>query len=277
MPWRALTLEADAEAAEALGDALLGAGAVVVTILEPQSPVCAVCALLPMQADPSAVLREAMAELGLGTAPPFTVELVEDEDWVRRTQAQFKPLVFGDRLWVGPGWHEPPAGSPAAIVRIDPGMAFGTGSHPSTRLMLEYLAGALRGGERVLDYGCGSGILAVAAAKLGASAVDAVDIDPQSVTTTLENAARNGVEVRTTLPEQLVPGVYDVVVANILAQPLILLAPLLAARLAPGGRLALAGLLDSQADEVMAAYAPFLRTRRALGMEGWSLVEGVRP
>jgi ribosomal protein L11 methyltransferase len=143
--------------------------------------------------------------------------------------------------------------------------------------MLEYVAAALRGGERVLDYGCGSGILAVAAAKLGASEVDGVDIDPQSVLTTTENAARNGVTVRASLPEQLGAGVYDVVLANILAQPLILLAPLLASRVARSGRIALSGVLETQAEEVAAAYAPLLdRVRVAKASEGWALVEGIR-
>jgi ribosomal protein L11 methyltransferase len=275
MPWRALTLEVDAEAADVLGDALLAAGALSVTVLDPQSERSRVSALLAMDADPQAVLRDACADAAL-VPPPFTLELVPDDDWVRRTQAQFTPIVFGERLWVGPGWHEPPAGTRAAVVRIDPGMAFGTGSHPSTRLMLEYLASQIKGGERVLDYGCGSGILAVAAAKLGAAGVDAVDIDPQSVLTTTENAARNGVPVRAAAAEALAPGVYDVVVANILAQPLILLAPLLAARVAPRGRIALAGILDTQAAEVAAAYAPFFAMETRLRLDGWSLLEGGR-
>ncbi|HWA39879.1 MAG TPA: 50S ribosomal protein L11 methyltransferase [Burkholderiales bacterium] len=276
MPWLALSFAVDAEEADVMGDALLGAGAHSVTVDDPQSPTCRVTALLAEAADARAVLASAARDCGVAAPARFVVERVEDEDWVRRTQAQFKPIAIGDRLWVGPGWHEPPAGTRAAVVRIDPGLAFGTGSHPSTRLMLEYLAGRISGNERVLDYGCGSGILAVAAARLGAAAVDAVDIDPQSVEATTANAARNAVRVRAALPDALPAGDYDVVVANILAQPLILLAPLLAARVAPQGTIALAGLLEAQADEVRTAYEPYFHTRRALAQEGWSLVEGTK-
>jgi ribosomal protein L11 methyltransferase len=275
MPWLALTLEVDAAAAEALGDALLEAGALSVTVLEPESPACRVTALLAHDATPGVFVREAERVLGAGRPSRHRVEEVADEDWVRRSQSQFVPIVLGERLWIGPSWHQPPEGT-AAVARIDPGMAFGTGSHPSTRLVLEYLADVIEGGERVLDYGCGSGILAVAAAKLGASQVDAVDIDPLSVATAAANAALNGVALQPTLPDLLAPGVYDVVVANILAQPLVLLAPLLAARTRPGGRIALSGILETQAVEVAAAYAPFFLTRQDRTREGWALVEGAR-
>jgi ribosomal protein L11 methyltransferase len=162
------------------------------------------------------------------------------------------------------------------VVRLDPGLAFGTGSHPTTRLVLGELESRLRGGERVLDYGCGSGILAIAAARLGAAAVDAVDIDPQAVTTTAENADANGVALRAFLPEALPPGTYDCVISNILAQPLIVLAPLLAARAAPGARIALAGLLDAQAEEVAAAYRGDFDMAVAASLDGWALLAGVR-
>ena len=274
MPWLALTLEVDPASADALGDALLEAGALSVTVLEPDSPACRVSALLAEDADVESFLREARA-LGASTPHGHRTDRVDDEDWVRRSQAQFMPIELGKRLWIGPSWHEPPSAA-RAVARIDPGMAFGTGSHPSTRLALEFLADCVRGGERVLDYGCGSGILAVAAAKLGASEVDAVDIDPLSVATATANAALNGVPVRTSLPDQLAPGVYDVVVANILAQPLVLLAPLLAARTGPSGRIALSGILDPQVEEVAAAYAPYFRVSMERGLDGWSLVEGVR-
>jgi ribosomal protein L11 methyltransferase len=276
MAWLALTLEVDAAAADVLGEALLARGAQSVTVDDPQAERCSLSALLALDADPRAVLREAARECGFAEPPPCTVARVEDEDWVRRTQSQFAPFAVGDRLWVGASWHEPPAGTGAAIVRIDPGLAFGTGSHPSTRLALEHLALGLRGGERVLDYGCGSGILAVSAAKLGASEVDAVDIDPQSVATTAANAALNAVEVRAALPDALEPRAYDLVVANILAQPLILLAPLLGARAAPGGRIVLSGILETQAWEVAAAYAPRFAIRTERTLEGWALLAGVR-
>jgi ribosomal protein L11 methyltransferase len=203
--------------------------------------------------------------------PKYGVARVEDEDWVRRSQAQFSPLRIG-RLWVGAGWHEPEPG--CAVVRLDPGMAFGTGSHPTTQLVLRFVERAVAGGERVLDYGCGSGILAIAAAKLGAAKVDATDIDPVAVETAAANAQRNQVELGLCAPEELGSGVYDIVLANILSQPLIVLAPLLAARTGPGGRIALAGILDSQADDVAAAYAPWFTVTVPLRQDGWSLLEG---
>src|SRR5919106_4443402 len=160
-----------------------------------------------------------------------------------------------------------------ACVRLDPGLAFGTGSHPSTRLVLEFIERHVRGGESVLDYGCGSGILAIAAAKLGAAHVDAVDVDPQAVETTLANARANRVDVNATLPDALSDGQYDLMLANILAQPLIVLAPLLATR---GTRVVLSGILDSQADEVIGAYARWFEMSVPAHEEGWALVAGKR-
>jgi ribosomal protein L11 methyltransferase len=200
---------------------------------------------------------------------------VADEDWVRRSQAQFAPVSIGERLWVGPGWEAAPRGN-ATIVRIDPGLAFGTGSHPTTRLVLAFVEQRVRGGESILDYGCGSGILAIAAAKLGASRVDAVDSDPEAVRSTAANAEANRVTVQACLPEELPPDRYDLVVSNILAQPLIVLAPLLGARVLRGGRLALSGILESQAAEVVRAYSSLLDCRVAGVDEGWALVEGMR-
>ncbi len=276
MPWLALTLEVDAASADAFGDALLAAGALSIAVDEPEAPTCRLSALLALAARPEDLLREAAAACGMASLPGFSVSRVEDDDWVRRSQAQFTPFTVGKRLWVGPSWHEPPDGSTAAVVRIDPGLAFGTGSHPSTRLVLEFLAEAIAGGESVLDYGCGSGILAVAAAKLGAPDVDAVDIDPLSVRTAAANAALNAIRLHAALPDALAPRVYDVVVANILAQPLILLAPVLAACAAPGARIALSGILSSQAGEVAAAYEPYFATSVPRSLDGWSLVEGLR-
>jgi ribosomal protein L11 methyltransferase len=275
MPWHALALEVGAEAADALGEALLSAGAQSVTVDDPQAERCAVTALFEVGARLDEALAQAARECGLHPLPGFSVTTVEDDDWVRRTQAQFAPIVVGERLWLGPSWHEPPVGWPGAVVRIDPGLAFGTGTHPSTRLMLDYLASRVRGGERVLDYGCGSGILAVAAAKLGAGQVDGVDIDPQAVAVTAANAAANGVRIGSYASDALPPGDYHLVVANILAQPLILLAPLLASR-AQAGRIALSGILDGQAEEVAQAYEPFFRMAVHASLDGWSLLEGVR-
>ena len=274
MPWLALTVEIEAAAAEPLSDALLDAGAQSVSIDSPDAARPSVCALFAQRADAEILLARAARYCGLARAPAFAVARVEDDDWVRRTQRQFTPLEIGAKLWIGASWHQPPRNRLA--LRLDPGLAFGTGSHPTTRLALEFLAARVRGGERVLDYGCGSGILAIAAAKLGATLVDAVDVDPLAIETTAANAATNGTRVRVALPEGLPPATYDLVTANILAQPLIVLAPLLASRTAPGGTIALAGVLVSQADEVAAAYAGWFDMRQASTDDGWALLEGAR-
>lgn len=273
MPWLAVTLELDAALAEPFSEALLEAGAESVWLENPTEERNTVNALLAAGSAPADLVAAACGHCGLGAPPAFTVSRVEDADWVRRTQAQFTPLRSG-RLWVGAGWHEPDPG--CVVVRIDPGMAFGTGSHPTTRLMLRYVERVVAGGESVLDYGCGSGILAIAAAKLGARQVDGTDIDPGALETAAENARLNGVALGLRAPEAVGPALYDIVLANILAQPLIVLAPLLAARCARGGRIALAGLLESQAEEVAAAYAPWFTMSAPAREEGWSLLEGVK-
>ena len=274
MPCLAVTMQVDAALADALADALLEAGAQSVAIDQPDSAMPSVQALLAPQTDPAALIAAAAAACGIADAPAFGIARVDDQDWVRLTQAQFSPLIVGRRLWVGAHWHEPPADR--LVVRLDPGLAFGTGSHPTTRLSLRLLESRLRGGERVLDYGCGSGILAIAAARLGAAAVDAVDVDAQAVEVAATNAAENRVTVRTFLPEALPPDQYDVVIANILAQPLIVLAPLLASLVVRGGRLALSGLLSTQAEEVRAAYAPWIDWSEVQNEDAWALIAGVR-
>jgi ribosomal protein L11 methyltransferase len=266
MPWRALTLRVDRAAAETFSDALLDAGAQSVA-LEPDG---SVLAILSLEQNADSLIDAAASAAGI-PAPNFTAEQLEDRDWVRATQAQFAPIVIGERLWVGPGWHEPPPERVA--VRIDPGLAFGTGTHPSTRLVLAWLERTIRGGERLLDYGCGSGILAIAAAKLGAAQVEGVDVDPQAVETAAANARINGVGLRAALADALPAAHYDVVVANILAQPLIVLAPLLAAR---GRRIVLSGILDEQADEVARAYQPWFAMKQGGHEERWVLLEGER-
>lgn len=274
MPWRALTLQVEAGAAEAMSEALLEAGAQSVSIERPDSPHPTLCALLDLRLDPDACLRAAARSAGLAVTPSYTEAQIADEDWVRKTQAQFGPVEIGERLWIGPSWRQPPPDRVA--VRLDPGLAFGTGTHPTTQLVLGFLEREIRGGEGVLDYGCGSGILAIAAAKLGAARVDAVDVDEQALATARDNGRGNGVELEPTLPERLRSGTYEIVVSNILAQPLILLAPILAARTSPGGRLALAGILESQAAEVGAAYATWLDMRIDSILDGWALLAGRR-
>jgi len=270
MPWLALTLEVDAAEAEAVSEALLEAEALSVSIDDPLAERCRVSALLDQRVDAAALVVRLFA-----TPPRYEVGTVADDDWVRRAQAQFPPMLVGERLWIGPSWCTPPGGGRAAVT-LDPGLAFGTGTHPSTRLALAFVERTVRGGESVLDYGCGSGILAIAAAKLGASRVDAVDVDPQSVETAAGNARANGVVMRVAAPDGLAPALYDIVVSNILAQPLIMLAPLLAARTRASGLIALSGILDSQAAEVVAAYRPRFAARVARSEDGWALIEGKR-
>jgi len=207
-----------------------------------------------------------------------SLQRLEDQDWVRSTQSQFEPVAITDTFWIVPSWHQVPPGA-RRVMRLDPGLAFGTGTHPTTRMCLRWLAAhdawLARPGLRVLDYGCGSGILAIGAALHGASDIDAVDIDPAAVQATEANAAANGVALRAGLPQQA-QGSYDLVLANILATPLKLLAPLLCAHLAPGGRLVLAGILERQADELKTAYAPWLALRVGDAQEGWILMNGER-
>jgi ribosomal protein L11 methyltransferase len=284
--WLSITLELDPLPAEAMSEALLEAGAQSVTLestssdpatLEPGARM-RVVALAEQAADPAALVCAAAAAAAI--APPgFTLAQVEEQDWVRMSQSQFGPIRIAERLWIVPSWHTPP--DPMAIVvRLDPGLAFGTGSHVSTRLVLQYLESNLRaagsGRLRVLDYGCGSGILAIVAGKFGAGDITATDIDPQALATTVANAADNGVVLTVAAPESLAPGKFDLVLANILAGPLIELEPLLAARTRPGGRIVLSGILESQAAEVSAAYARDFDASLLEAEEGWALVGGTR-
>jgi len=209
------------------------------------------------------------------------LQAVPDADWVRITQSQFEPVPVTDTFWIVPSWHAVPPQA-RTVIRLDPGLAFGTGTHPTTRMCLRWIAahaGALAGAP-VLDYGCGSGILAVAAALHGAGDIDAVDIDPAAVQATRDNAAANGVTLRAALPDAVqhaAPGRYRVVLANILATPLKLLAPLLSAHVAPGGHLVLAGILARQAEDLQVAYAPELALQVADEQDGWVLMTARRP
>ena len=207
-----------------------------------------------------------------------SIQAVADQDWVRLTQSQFAPVPITPSFWIVPSWHEPPTGADRCI-RLDPGLAFGTGTHPTTRMCLRWAANqpAERTAlwTRALDYGCGSGILAIAAALHGASHIDAVDIDPAAVASTLDNARSNGVALRAGLPD-MATGVYPLVFANILATPLKLLAPLLCGHVEPGGDLVLAGILERQAAELQVAYAPWLVLTVADAEDGWILMTARR-
>ncbi len=202
------------------------------------------------------------------------IESVPEADWVRLTQAQFEPVSVTADFWVVPSWHEPPAQA-QRVLRLDPGMAFGTGTHPTTRMCLRWIAARSAADraawQRVLDYGCGSGILAIGAGLYGARSIDAVDIDPAAVQATLDNAQANGVALNAALPEAA-QGQYALVVANILAMPLKLLAPLLCGHVQPGGHLVLAGILARQADELKAAYAPWLTLAVTDEEDDWILM-----
>jgi len=218
------------------------------------------------------------ATLPDGTAAIITTAMLDEQEWVRLWLRDCVPLKFGERLWVCP--REKAVREPGAVtVLLDPGLAFGTGTHPSTALCLDWLARADLAGRSVLDYGCGSGLLAIAALKLGAARATGVDIDPQALIATRENADENGVTDRLTVVDaaRFAPEPFDVVVANILANPLVELAPRLAGCVAPGGALVLAGVLDRQADEVMAAYRPWLTFAAPALKDGWARLAGRKP
>jgi ribosomal protein L11 methyltransferase len=200
---------------------------------------------------------------------------VAEQDWVRLTQSQFEPVSITGEFWVVPSWHEPPEQA-KWVLRLDPGLAFGTGTHPTTRMCLRWIATHPPQGQRVLDYGCGSGILAIGAAMMGASQVDAVDIDPDAVTATQANALANHVTLNTGLPDRA-QGTYPLVVANILAAPLKVLAPLLCAHVQAGGQLLLAGILERQVQEIQAAYLPWMSLQVADLQDGWVLMHGALP
>lgn len=292
--WRNVILEVRAERASDLADALLEAGAVSVSIDdadadterevarfgEPGSepdlwPHCKVTALCAAELDATTLVARAVGAIALIPAPAPRVEEVPDDDWVKRSQAQFSPIEVTPDLWIVPSWHDPP--DPDALaIRLDPGQAFGTGGHPTTLMCLRWLAEHLRGGERVLDYGCGSGILAIAAARLGAGAVTGVDIDAAAVAAARANAEANGVAGTFGGTEVPLDEPFDVTVANILARPLVVLAPLLADRTRPGGRVVLAGLLARQADEIADAYRPWFDMAHYAEETDWVCLQGIR-
>ena len=294
MPWLSLIVDTDAEHAEALSDALLETGALSVDLLDADADTPdeqaifgepgelppgmwqhnRISALFDSGQDVAAILRDAATGIGLKQLPHHRIETLADNDWVRLTQSQFEPIPISPRLWIVPSWHAP--GDPDSInIVLDPGLAFGTGSHPTTRLCLRWLDGNLQGGETVLDYGCGSGILAIAALKLGAARATGIDVDSQAIQASRDNAAANHVEnAGFYLPNDAPVGSYDVVVANILTNPLRMLALLLADATRQGGQIVLSGILEEQAQDVMKIYQPWFDLNAPIFEDGWACLSG---
>jgi ribosomal protein L11 methyltransferase len=286
-----LTLTADAAHAEPLADALLGAGALSVALedadaaSDDEDPLYGEPGLAPVRQSwkhsrlrvlvesdqAESLLANASQTIGIATPAVIACCALADIDWVRESQAQFPPTRIGDRLWIVPSWHSPPDDLTAIVVRLDPGVAFGTGTHPTTRLCLRWLELNLTAGASVLDYGCGSGILAIAAARLGAGTVVGTDIDPNALQAARANSEANAVRGHYTDPDSLAAARYDVVLANILSGPLKLLAPTLLTRVAHGGYLVLSGILQRQADEVIDVYR---RLDESIALRVWGSDEG---
>jgi ribosomal protein L11 methyltransferase len=290
VPFHQLVIELPGAELERVEDACVRLGAIAVSLfdagdeplLEPgpgETPLwqsVRLRALFTESVDPDLTAATIAAVLGLAPAR-IAVEHVEDRVWEREWLKDFRPMRFGRRLWVVPAGQQP-EGHAFALLELDPGLAFGTGTHATTALCLEWLDAHVQGGERVLDYGSGSGILALAALKLGASTAVAFDIDPQALIATRENAAKNGLGGKITVAERAerIAGPFDIVLANILAGPLVELAPRLAPLARTGGDLVLAGLLERQAAEVAQAYWPWFDIGPAAEREGWTLLAGRR-
>jgi ribosomal protein L11 methyltransferase len=302
MSWIEIVIEVPRDHAEALSDALMDAGALSVSVedadegtdaerplfgepgMEPDQAAwehSRVVALTDADADHAAIMTAAAQNCGLSEAPSgsltYSLRSLAEQDWVRLTQSQFDPIHIGKNIWVVPSWHDAPDPN-GLVLELDPGLAFGTGSHPTTRLCMEWLEVHVPQGASVLDYGCGSGILAMVAKKLGAAQVAGVDIDPQAIESARYNSERNRCEIDYYLPEQFSNKVhaqtFDIVVANILSSPLKLMAPMLTSRIAPNGALVLSGILARQADEVAAAYAPFIKMSVSAERDGWVALAG---
>jgi ribosomal protein L11 methyltransferase len=299
MSWTEIVIEIARDHAEALSDALMEVGALSVSVedadegtdqerplfgepgMEPTEAAwdhSRVVALTNEDDDQAAIVAAAAEQIKLATLPKFTTRKVEEQDWVRLTQSQFAPIHIGKNIWVVPSWHEAPDPD-GLILELDPGLAFGTGSHPTTRLCMEWLEANPAPGKTVLDYGCGSGILAMVAKKVGAGEVVGVDIDPQAIESAADNAERNKCDIEYFLPDTFAQSKhaeqkFDIVVANILSSPLKLMAPMLSGRVAPGGALILSGVLARQAEEVAAAYAPFIKLGVWAEQDGWVALHG---
>ena len=294
MAWQRVALVVEGAAAAALCDALEDEGALSTEITDADAgtgseqavfgepgaeaapwPRARVSALFPIESDVAAALEHALDASGISTLGAASIDRLEDADWVALTQRQFDPIRAGARLWIVPTWHEPP--EPGAInVVLDPGAAFGTGSHPTTRLCLGWLERHVRPGDTVLDYGCGSGILGIAALMLGAGRGTGVDVDPLALEAARYNSQRNHVQLDTRDASSELPSDADITVANILANPLRMLAPLLATHTRVGGLVALSGILEEQAHGVIHAYAPWMELSAAGSEAGWVLLAGRR-
>jgi ribosomal protein L11 methyltransferase len=294
MSWQSLKIQANATIAEALSDALTGLGALSVSIEDAdaesthETPIFGepgmqeatlwhhnmVSALFEQDADLLAIAHQAAAEIGLESLP-YNIEDVPEQDWVRATQAQFTPIKIREHFWIVPTWHDMPQAGGINII-LDPGLAFGTGSHPTTHLCLNWLIDNVKTGDSICDYGCGSGILAIAAKKLGASRVIGIDIDPQAIIASQQNALQNAVEVDFYLADDMPKLEAGILVANILSLPLKLLAPALSEMCRKGGRIALSGILKEQASEVAAIYAEWFEMDAPVFLENWVLLSGVK-
>lgn len=295
MAWVNVAIETDAIHAEALSDALFNEGAISVSVEdaqagtpeetpqfgEPGSPdtplweTSRVVALFEPAEDLIGRITLAARAAGLDDLPNIELSDVEEQDWVRLTQSQFDPIQINPRLWIVPSWHVAPDPNAINLV-LDPGLAFGTGSHPTTRLCLEWLCEHAKPGRTVLDYGCGSGILGIAAARLGAGPVLGVDIDEKALDAARDNAERNHVEMLLAHTSKPLLASFDLVVANILTNPLCVLAPLLSGRVGERGRIALSGVLESQAQQVIGVYRPYIDLKVGAVVDGWARLEGVR-
>ncbi len=303
MSWKTIIIKTDSVSAETLSEVLLECGALSVDIYdaaagtdqeqplygEPGLPdeqlwqTSEVAGMFEHDVDTDAVMQSVTKVLQLSEIPPYRTATIEAQDWVRLTQSQFNPIRISSRLWIVPTWHQP-LDSTAINLILDPGLAFGTGSHPTTQLCLAWLDQHLKQGETVLDYGCGSGILAIAALKLGAAYVTGIDIDPHAVEASQANAQLNACDAsalsfatqyqsedESDRNEQV-----DVVVANILPNPLIVLAPILAQAVRSGGRIILSGILEAQAEEVKSIYQQWFEMQSSKVQEGWVLLTGVK-
>lgn len=295
---RELVLECSGEQADILTDALIEAGALSACAEDAElntpneqpmfgepggdaSPegwaINRVVALLPDGMDPEHLLAQAQQAVEFELSSQWHLRDVPNEDWVKLTQSQFEPIPVGERLMIVPTWHRDQARAGERVrLELDPGLAFGTGSHPTTHLCLKWLQTDMPAGACLLDYGCGSGILAIAAKLLGAHEVVGVDIDEQAVQSTRFNAEANHVSVQAMLPDDLTPGTFDVVMANILSNPLKVLAPMLSNRVRPGGYLVLSGVLSRQAEEVAQFYAPWIDMAVHEELDGWVCLAGQR-